>query len=233
MFVKIYRISDKGSPFPQHFNFMTKKICYRNFMDVFGAQNTIVIADNCSQETISWIKEYYVELIETNLGNSGSLKFAFQYARDNLSENDGIYFVEDDFLHLEQSELYLREGLTIGDYVSLYDHLDKYMIPSQNPYVKDGGEDTKVLLTRFGHWKYTNSTVQTFYTKVKTLIEDWNELHLFNFKSNIPDSFNTFIELGKKDRKIVTPIPGRATACDNFPSPLINWGEVAKKYMEK
>lgn len=232
MFVKIYRISDVGSPFSPEFNYLTKKACFKNFMEVFGAQNTVVIADNCKNDTLRWIEEnFYVELLETHLGNAGSLKLAFSWAKDNLEEKDGVYFVEDDFLHLEQSEMFLREGLTIGDYVSLYDHLDKYMNPSQNPLVKDGGEDTKVLLTRISHFKYSNSTVQTFYTRVKTLIEDWDILHKYNFCGEIPDSFKTFLALGEKGRKLVTSIPGRATPVDNFMTPLINWHEIARRYV--
>uniref|UniRef100_A0A6M3XG30 Glycosyltransferase n=1 Tax=viral metagenome TaxID=1070528 RepID=A0A6M3XG30_9ZZZZ len=230
MFYVIYRLSDSGSGFPQHLN-IDKMTCFRNFMDVFQDTKIVVIADNCSQLTISKINKYPLEIIETSLGNSGSLKYAFDFALQNyLYENDVVYFVEDDFLHLKGSKELLLEGLSLAHYASLYDHLDKYMDPSQNPYIKGGGEITKVMLTRNSHWKITNSTTQTFCTRMGTLRADKEILYKYNFKGDMPDSFNTFIELNKNKRILVTCIPGNSTTVDSFMSPLISWNDVIKKY---
>jgi hypothetical protein len=220
---KIYRLSDKGHK-PTFPIGISKEICLKNFICVFGIKDLIVIADNCEQQTIKLLQSLNIKDIrQTSLGNSGSLKFAFEIAYNELSQNDIVYFVEDDFLHIPDADRYLLEGIEIADYVSLYDHLDKYMNPSQNPFVKDGGENCKVLLTRSTHWKTTNSTVQTFATKVRTLIEDRNILYKYNFKSNTPQSFATFLELTKMGRRLITPIQGISTACDSFPSPIVDW----------
>jgi hypothetical protein len=161
-------------------------------------------------------------MIQTNLGNAGSLKAAFDLAM-TYDDNDIVYFVEDDFLHLPNPKEYLVEALDKVDYVSLYDHSDKYA-KGPNPFVDDFGENTKVFLTKSSHWKFTNSTVQTFATRVKTLKEDKDILYKYNFQNQIPDSFRTFTELLKKGRTLATPIPGRATHCHPpWLSPLINW----------
>jgi len=229
---KILRISDRGhNPiFPKN---VTKEICIRNFIDVFGS-DIIVIADNCFPETIENLRHLGVsDIRSTPLGNSGSLKYAFEICYNELNPDECVYLCEGDFLHLPYAENLLYEGLQIADYVTLYDHLDKYQSPSQNPLVEDGGENTKVLFTKTIHWKYTNSTVQTFCTQISTLIEDKEILYKHNFRSETPQSFLTFLELGHKGRKLASSIPGRSTACDRFPSPGINWELLVENYIKE
>lgn len=221
---KIYRISDKGRG-------IYKRQCFENFINIFG-KDIIVIADNCEDSTISFIQSFGVkDIFRTSLGNSGSLGYAFDICFSLL---DGeVYLCEDDFIHTENAEMYLKEGLSIADYATLYDHLDKYMNPSQNPLVRDGGENTKVMLTEHSHWKYTNSTVQTFATNIKTLKEDWDILHRYNFRTGTPQSFATFIDLYKKGRKLVSCIPGRATTLDRFPSPFLDYKKILDCILRK
>ncbi len=216
----IYRICDKK---PNTQTGIPKLRCLINFYENFGFDsNSIIIADNCSPELLSRIKEFGTQVLETNLGNAGTLKKAFEIALE-LDDKDIIYFVEDDFLHLSDSRMYLLEGLARVHYVSLYDHADKY-IRGPNPYVTEYGEQTRVFLTKSSHWKLTNSTVQTFATKVKTLKEDKTILFQHNFEGPVPDSFRTFMALKLKGRLLATPIPGRATHCHSpWESPLIDW----------
>lgn len=223
--VKIYRTSDAGNKtLPPWTN---RNNCFKNFTKEFSKDNVIIIADNCNDSTYQFLKEIniHANIYRTNLGNAGSLKYAFELAL-NLSDNEIIYFCEDDFLHLPDPELYLEEGLSVAHYVTGYNHPDKYLINGPNPYV-NLGEVTKVVLTKHTHWKYTNSTVQTFACRVKTLKEDKDILWKFNFQNNTPDSFKTFIELGKKKRYIASAIPGFSTHCHkDWLAPLIDWEEV-------
>jgi GT2 family glycosyltransferase len=120
---------------------------------------------------------------------------------------------------LPDAENSIVEGLEIADYVSLYDHPDKYLIAGPNPLVKDGGEATKVILTPSTHWKYTNSTTMTFAARVKTLKQDY-EIIKQHCEPDIPLDFQMFIALLKRGRQLITPIPGQSTHCDHFPSPF-------------
>jgi hypothetical protein len=165
-------------------------------------------------------------MIKTQVGNAGALKMSLEMAME-LPDNDIVYLVEDDFLHMPGSKELILEALEKVDYVSLYDHKDKYIV-GPNPHVTNLGEPSKVFLTKGSHWKLTNSTVQTFATKVRTLKEDKDILWEYNFQGETPDSFRTFIELGSKGRRIASSIPGKATHCHApWESPLIDWEAVA------
>lgn len=214
----IYRICDLrngGTKIPQ----VNKRQCFLNFIEVFGPDNMVVIADNTSRETVDFLGRHVRCIEGTNLGNSGSFVYAveraLQYQDDQL-----VYLVEDDYLHLSGSLQCLLEGLQHADYVSLYDHADKYMPRSPNPLVTDGGENTKVILTASTHWKFTNSTTMTFGTKVGILRADQVIFREY-CKDAIPKDYFIFRALAQRGRTLLTPIPGLSTHCDEFPSPFI------------
>lgn len=218
MLYKIYRICDRRDGRTK-IDTITKQQCFLNFVEVFGTAGLTVVADNTRAETIEFLRGFAADIHATALGNSGS----FLYARDlalALPEDALVYLVEDDYLHQPDAVTHIREGLELADYVSLYDHPDKYMDPSPNPLVKQGGEMTKVLLTRSSHWKLTNSTTMTFAARVRTLRQDAAVMQRY-CRAPVPQDFFMFCELLKHGRRLVTPIPGRSTHCDHFPSPFI------------
>jgi hypothetical protein len=91
---------------------------------------------------------------------------------------------------------------------------------SPNPLVTDRGENTKVILTASSHWKYTNSTTMTFATRVKTLRTD-QEIFRHFCNGKIPLDYFIFRNLAERGRTLITPLPGRSTHCDEYPSPFI------------
>lgn len=218
MLYKIYRICDLGDGRTK-IDTITKRQCFLNFTEVFGSKGLTVVADNTGPETIAFMRSFGAEIHQTALGNSGSFLYALDLALA-LPEEASVYLVEDDYLHQAASQTHIRQGLELADYVSLYDHPDKYMDPSPNPLVKQGGEATKVLLTRSSHWKMTNSTTMTFAARVRTLRRDADVMRRY-CQMPIPQDFFMFCELLKRGRRLVTPIPGRSTHCDHFPSPFI------------
>jgi hypothetical protein len=224
-----YRISDKGrrDNKPDYINLTD---CLVNFCKHFNINDITVIADNCETDTIDMITTYIPksQIIITTLGNSGSFQFALKHIIDQKFDDETIiYMIEDDYLHCNGSKQILIEGFKHGDYVSLYDHPDKYLYNGcPNPYVHDGGEYTKVFLTENSHWKYSNSTTMTFATKMKTLTEDYATILLY-CHDNIPYDFSMFCDLiQQKGRKLVTPLPGMATH-GQLPmfSPLRDWSK--------
>jgi hypothetical protein len=225
----LYRYSDSknNKHRPPYFS---KEKCFESFVRIFNGHPIIVIADNVCEETYGYLSGIVGEknVIRTALNNSKSFLYCVQVAIQNFADNDKIYLVEDDYLHKKEAPKILLEGLEIAHYASGYDHLDKYMNYSEggaNPYVEKGGEETRVILSRSRHWKYTNSCCMTFATTVKTLKEDFSVYaeHCVNLT---PADFNMFIKLRGQGRKLISCIPAVSTHCETqWLSPFVEWSK--------
>lgn len=231
----LYRISDGGNPKVKLPN-ATKEHCLTNCLAVFGTGNVTVFADNCGPETLEMVLSKGINPIEIKLGNAMSWRHIVGYALDTYTDNQAVYLLEDDYLHLPVSPVALLEGLEMADYVTLYDHPDKYQNDGGNPYVELGGERSRVLLSGTTHWKTTNSTTMTFAARVKTLKEDQAIWWEFTSKG-FPNDFGAFQHLqglgdwqnrifGKK-RVLISSIPGLSTHCETaWLSPLVDWEKI-------
>lgn len=228
-FHTLYRISDGGYS-KEKLEHADKIHCLKNYLNVFGSEGLLLFADNCKPSTIEKIKEETgIDPVITSWGtHSASWRGVVEYAFAHFNDTDSVYLLEDDFLHLEGSKDLLLEGLEIADYVSLYDHPDKYLNAKEggNPLIKYGGEECRVLLTRSTHWKTTNSTTMTFCTSVGQLKQDKKVWWKYTRKPG-SDSFKAFRKLQKKGRRLITSIPGRSTHIEKaWLSPLTNWEKV-------
>jgi len=219
----IYRISDVGynKVKPSYIN---NTNCLINATKHFLTEKWLVIADNTSDNTNEMIKNIgHNSLMKVSIGNgAGTFNLALNYAL-TLDDNEIVYFLENDYLHKNKSKEILLEGIELGaDYVSLYDHPDKY-IDGANPFVESGGEITRVLLSKSCHWKLTNSTTMTFAAKVKTLKDDESILRKWTSTTH-PHDFQMFLELRDKGKTLITPLPGYSTHGETmWLSPLNNW----------
>ena len=226
----IYRISDAGYNKVKP-DYITNENCLKNAVQVFGKDNFYVIADNVSDSTKDMILKYVdvVKIVSVGHG-AGTFNLALDFA---LQQNDDeiIYFLENDYLHKLDSENILIEGIELGaDYVSLYDHPDKYIPASRggNPYIEDdGGEVTKVYLSKSCHWKLANSTTMTFASKVSTLKEDESILRKWTNMGHYPRDFDMFMELRENGKSLMTSIPGYSTHGEtDWLSPLKDWSSL-------
>lgn len=174
MFV-LYRVSEKSN--------LKKRVEGDKFeillesIKVFSSFNFVVIADNCSNDFIEKLKKIKSDkciILKTEYGNSKSFWYAYNYAINNFKNEDIVYFLEDDYLHLSGSESKLIEGLEVFDYVTLYDHPDKYNCN----YLKRTrmgyslSENTRLCYVNNVLWKTSSSTTMTFAAHVRTLKED-------------------------------------------------------------
>lgn len=220
----IYRISDAGYSKVKP-EYISNENCLKNFVSVFGNQNLHIIADNCSEDTLKMITKYVhpnrIEIVSVGHG-AGTFNLALDMAL-GFDDETIVYFVENDYLHKPGSDKVLVEGLQIGyNYVALYDHPDKYM-NGANPFVEDGGEVTRVMLSESCHWKITNSTTMTFAAQVKTLKEDESILREYT-KGSYPRDFEMFLALREKQHGLITSIPGYSTHGETaWLSPLTDW----------
>lgn len=223
----IYRISDTGysKVKPQYVNNIN---CLKNALKEFdtASNDWLIIADNISDNTESFIKSVYNGVIEkVSVGNGAG---TFNLALDRALECDSqfVYFLENDYLHKEGSSKILNEGFKLGsNFVSLYDHPDKY-IDGINPYVEGGGETTKVFLSESCHWKLTNSTTMTFASSKNEIKECEDVLRKWT-NTNHPHDFEMWINLRELGKSLITPIPGYSTHGETmWLCPLMDWNTV-------
>jgi hypothetical protein len=189
-----YRISDKGRPKEKLAN-AGKLHCLDNAVQEFGKESLMVLADNCNPETVDEIRARGLTFEETSLGNAGSLQYLLELV-GRLPDDEAVYLLEDDYLHRQGSKRVLLEGLEIADYVTLYDHPDKYRTAAKggNPFNFAALQKNRIYLTASSHWRETNSTPMTFACRAGTLKEDMNVWQKHQRKK-IPKSFRVFMEL--------------------------------------
>lgn len=228
----------------------TKERCLANFIDVWFPENVegypkvehnltdqlIILEDGCNEETKEMVQSvvtsefpangYPPQIVEIQGGSgAASFRIAYKMALQNADE-ELVYFLEDDYLHLPVARQIMLEGLSRAQYVSLYDHPDKYMDEGGNPYVDDGGEITRVIMTPSTHWKMTNSTTMTFATSVQILKVD-EYVWMKYTEGQYPRDFEAFIELRNLGRTLITPLPGRSTHTEvQWLTPLVDWRKI-------
>ena len=226
----IYRISDSGYSKVKPV-YIDNEACLANATKVFKDADWLVIADNVSEPTKNMIRRYVAEdLIKyVSVGHgAGTFNLALDEA---LQEPDwqAIYFLENDYLHKPNSDKVILEGLKLGaSFVSLYDHPDKYLPPTQggNPYCEGGAEDTRVYLTESTHWKVTNSTTMTFAATVETLLRTKETFRKYTQES-YPEDFKMFLDLREQGELLISSIPGYSTHGETaWLTPLTDWSKV-------
>jgi hypothetical protein len=227
----IYRISDNGYP-KEKPEYVNNASCYRSALFVFGKSAWTVIADNASEETKQLVEECSGEIKHVKIGHgAGTFNIALDIAL-GLPDDEIVYFLENDYLHRYNADKVLESAFDLEfDYVTLYDHPDKYLNPYEggNPFCSNRSESTRVYLGKHCHWKLTNSTTMTFAAKVKTIKQDISVLRKWTSGSH-PHDFQMFTELTQRGRRLASPLPGYSTHGETrWLSPLTNWKETLWK----
>lgn len=235
-----YRISDNGFKNKIKPSFITKYNCLRNALDTFKGNNVYfkVYVDSVipiTEKMIHDLCDYRenTEIIKIDIHSNG---FSFRRVYEDackLEDNNLVYFLEDDYIHQENALEYLKDAAewNYTDYISLYDHPDKYdnNEAEVNPLAKEFGEITKVFKTSNHHWKLTNSTTMTFAAFVDVLKRD-KEIFWKYTETGYPYDFEIFINLLKEGKLLSSPIPSISTHGETkFLAPFIEWKKIAKR----
>jgi len=224
----IYRISDKGYAKVKP-DYINNKNCLENASIVFQDKcHWTVIADNVSPDTKSMIEMYQSNVDYVSVGHgAGTFNLALDKAL-KLEDEDVVYFIENDYLHLPSSHEAIIDGLQFAEYITLYDHPDKYMEPQNggNPFCQGGAENTRLHCGKVSHWKMTNSTTMTFASTVHTLKKDESILRKWTSEKH-PHDFQMFLNLNQEGRRLASAVPSYSTHGESkWLSPLINWDSV-------
>jgi hypothetical protein len=128
-----------------------------------------------------------------------------------------LYFLEDDYVHRPGWVDILLEGFSLdADYVTLYDHRDKY-----TSYPK---LTSQIFSTTSCHWRTTPSTTNTYAMRFATLMQDIDLHRKFSEKRKVSADHDKFCALAKKGATLISPIPGWSTHVDpEHLSPCVNW----------
>ena len=221
----LYRISNGGNPKLKPNYVDNKKLMFQHFINIFKNYDIYVFADNVNDELYNFLIDNYdsSKIFRISLGNNNSFLHVLDFAIQNFSDNEKIYFAEDDYVYKKTAPKIIEEGLDIAEYSSGYDHPDKYINYNQggpNPFIENGGELTRVLITNNSHWKFTNSCCMTFATSVNILKQDYETIKKYGI-----NDFGLFCNLiQEKNRKLVSSIPAVSTHGETrWLSKFIDW----------
>lgn len=172
----LYRISSKSFEKPR-VEGISKIDSLQNLLATFPDWKMICIADNCESGVLDLLKGFDFHALHiTSLGHNGSFFHQVTIATQTLDDDDYVYLIEDDYLHREGAQHALEEGLQHFDYVTLYDHPDKYgaFEGISNPYARGTflSEPTRIWKGSHAIWRTSNSTTLSFACQVKTLKND-------------------------------------------------------------
>lgn len=147
-----------------------------------------------------------------------SYRFSWNYAMTELSLlfDDLVFFAENDYIFSPdwpEKVLELYDTFTGIDYVTLYDHPDKY-----NLYMYPTLQ-SQIMTTKTHHWRTTPSTTGSIICSKKILFEDYH-IHLHEQSDKIRcEQLGLF-----KGRTLFSPIPSLSTHCEEeYLAPLIDW----------
>ena len=249
----LYRMNSRcGRISPEWF---TNRSCFLNFKENFPNADIYAVLDNADESCIQIMEDTGTPYELNSLGNPGAYNRVLDIVAERVGSgeydiDDIIYFVENDYCHRRGSEFALLDGMSMSDYVTLYDHPDKYpesCFEQDHCGVLYSDIRSKILMGRSGHWRSTTSTCMTFATTARIILDD-NDMHRKYAKTvDVPsEKPNNDIEatytgegawkLGMHDcpifhkltlvrnRSLISSIPGYSTHGDWF-SPYVNWEE--------
>lgn len=133
-----------------------------------------------------------------------------------------IYLLEDDYLHRKDWIDILLEGSTIPgiDYVTLFDHRDKYSDSSYKEL------SSRIFHSESCHWRTTPSTTNTYAMRFETLKKHLRIHREFSMDRKITSDHDKFLKLAKEGAVLISPIPGWSTHVQpEYASPCHEWEE--------
>ena len=204
-------------------NGFSKEKCYQNLFQTIDRNkaNLTFFLDLANKP----LQDHYLDLNNVIIMNEGTEGGSFLFMLNHVLSLDLhpetiIYFVEDDYVHKPFWVDVLLEGFEIPgvDYVTLYDHKDKYFYPMYHNL------QSKIFATKSCHWRTTPSTTQTFATRFKTLVRDFSIHKKYSEHKMISLDHKKFLHLGRKGAVLISSIPGWSTHAEpDYASPCVDW----------
>lgn len=217
----IYRatsnVSGGGHDRPENFSYTR---CLDNILSTIRDREDVKFHFLCDG-TYNGPRDYMDSVIEFEGGSDvASFLFAWNFAKElNLEEDDLLYFLENDYLHVDgwvDKVFDIFKSYNINGYVSLYDCPDKYSSSDYPDLV------SCVYITQTSHWRTTPSTTGTFIINKRIFDED-SDVHTTYYSDH-----HKFVWLTEnRGRLVITPIPTLSTHCvARYMAPIVNWNTI-------
>ena len=224
----VYKMSSGcGKNPPRNFS---NKSCFLNCLSAFPDSDFYAVLDNANESCESIMKETDTPYEMSHLGNSGTYLRTLDIVSEKYSNSewfldDIVYFAENDYCHRLGSKDALLEGIHISDYVTLYDHPDKYDNNQTHFGMHYSDIKSKLYVGRSGYWRSTTSTCGTYGTTVRVLLEDI-EIHRKFCAGAVMQDCAMFHNLVlSRQRSLVSPMPGFASHGEML-SPHVDWERI-------
>jgi hypothetical protein len=210
------------------FDYFSRERCFENFTKTLGdaKANVTLLLDTFhpmqGQHFVKEQKRFPVVEISEGTETGSFLKLLGHVSNLKLKPETIVYFLEDDYFHRPGWVDVLLEGFTLeADYVTLYDHRDKYFLPCYE------GLQSKIAHTPSCHWRETPSTTNTYAMRFRTLLKHL-ETHLaYSQNRAITADHEKFCALARGGAKLISPMPGWSTHAEpRYASPCIDWQKV-------
>ena len=170
-------------------NWFSYEKCFINLLNTIKDKNVKlhVVFDGAAKDNFIWkYKDKYI-LHEITAGTDQSSFYqTWKIAKNSdIGDNDLIYFLENDYLHVNNwveivEEWFLTHKLP--NYISLYDHNDKYHLSMYENLT------SKIFTTKNHHWRTTPSTCGSFIVNKDLFNQD------FDIHTTVDGDHNKFIQ---------------------------------------
>ena len=193
----------------------------------------VIIDDNTKEQNLSKIKnltnqnELDISFIKLNheeyknninnqkneqtFSNLASLLCCYEFAKKNAK--DLVYFVEDDYLHLEPM---MEEMIASYERISSQLKKDIFMCPADYPYLYMNNQKTNVLIGNKRHWRTVEETLCTFMTSKEFLEKYWSNFYKTCLDRN--DPFEKYINEIYKNEICISPLKALSVHFTNINS---------------
>lgn len=179
----------------------------------------VVFDGDVNGDFATFIKSHDITFVPVNIKSMYKAN-QYCYQKAQSMDFDFCYFVEDDYLHTEDSICVLVDGFkSLGEdrIYTLYDHPDRY---TRTDDLTRNVES--IFHTDLSHWRTGESTTHTFAISKSLLKKHADIFDTEAFFTNDRDLYRCLYT--KRNVRLVSPIPGKSTHVNKyFLTPKFDW----------
>lgn len=225
----IYRAcgSECDKPKPFRPSWFSKQKCWDSFINEFDTPDydIHVIWDGPRNALSETMESANVKIDYMNYQNNQKSLLGCYVLADNLTHCDGLYFVEDDYIHRYGAGRVFKEGLNRFKFITLYDHPDRYTAAHTDiTYNQEA-----IFLGEKSYWRTVESTTCTVGISKPLFNMLKDDLFRFCEKGVGAPEDRAFYRhvIMNRGLRLFGAMPGYSTHCvQGLLSPLVDWDKV-------